>query len=193
LNIEELIKNGESHILEFKERVTTPQMLARIISAFSNTEGGTILVGIREPNVIVGVNPEKFERIYQQAVQRVTGLATTSCEIIEIQNKQIGVVQVEKSLSPVGSSEGYFTRVGEADMALGPDQLKALFSKEIGQNRAIESLSETVSKQTDEIGKLREAFEKANSWQRKFFYALLGALATGIAKMLLTTFGVVIS
>ena len=192
MNIENLIKNGENQTVEFKERITTPQMLARIISAFSNTEGGTILVGIREPNIIVGTDPEKFERIYQQAVQKVTGIADTSSEVVTLHNKNIGVIHVKKASTPVGSSEGYFTRLGESDRALGPHQLKELFSKDIAGNKAIESLSETVSKQTEEIGKLRESFDKVNSWKRKFFYAFLGALATGAAKLILAAFGVAI-
>ncbi|WP_323947906.1 AlbA family DNA-binding domain-containing protein [Aeromonas hydrophila] len=139
--IEDLIKNGESQTVEFKERITAPQMLARIISAFSNTDGGTILIGIREPNIVVGIDPERFENTYQQAVQRVTGLAKTSSEIIELNNKKIGVIHVEKAVSPVGSSEGYFTRLGESDRALGPEQLKQLFAKEISINNAVDSLS----------------------------------------------------
>ncbi len=189
MNIEELIKNGESQTVEFKERVATPQMLARIISAFSNTEGGTILVGVREPDKIIGVDPEKFERIYQQSVQRVTGRAKTSSEIIDFQNKKLGVIHVDKANSPVGSSEGYFTRLGESDRALGSEQLMQLFSTGAGVNSTVESLSQTVSKQTEEIGKLRESFEQANSWKRKFFYAFLGALATGIAKLVLAALG----
>lgn len=190
MNIEELIRNGESQTVEFKERVTVPQILARIISAFSNTDGGTIIVGVKEPNIVVGIDPEKFGRIYQLAVQRVTGIANTSCEVVHLNNKQLGVIHVEKASSPVGSSEGYFTRLGESDRALGPEQLKLLFSKETGVNGAVESLSQTVSIQTEEIGRLRESFEKANSWKRKFFYALLGALATGIVKLVLAGLGI---
>lgn len=106
--IEDLIKNGESQTVEFKERITAPQMLARIISAFSNTDGGTILIGIREPNIVVGIDPERFENTYQQAVQRVTGLAKTSSEIIELNNKKIGVIHVEKAVSPRRLKRGLF-------------------------------------------------------------------------------------
>jgi predicted HTH transcriptional regulator len=192
LNIEPLIQGGESETVEFKERVTSPEMLARIISAFSNTNGGTILIGIREPNIVAGINPEQFERVYQRAIQRITGTAKTASQIVNLQEKSVGVITVEKSSAPVGSSEGYFTRIGSSDRALGPDSLSALFSKEVNPNTAIESLSQTVSKQTEEIGKLRESFEKANSWKRKFFYAFLGALATGFAKLILAAFGIVI-
>ena len=149
--IEDLIKNGESQTVEFKERITAPQMLARIISAFSNTDGGTILIGIREPNIVVGIDPERFENTYQQAVQRVTGLAKTSSEIIELNNKKIGVIHVEKAVSPVGSSEGYFTRLGESDRALGPEQLKQLFAKR--------SMDEKLSLWRNEIAILKRQYD----------------------------------
>ena len=192
MNVKDLIETGEGRTVEFKETGASPQILARIISAFSNTEGGTILVGIKEPNIIVGIDPEKFERTYQQAVQRVTGLANTSSEVVNLNNKHVGVIRVERAALPVGSSEGYFTRLGESNRALGVEQIKQLFSKDIGIGNAVESLSQTVSKQTEEIGRLRESFEKANSWKRKFFYAFLGALATGTAKLILMAFGIAI-
>lgn len=192
MDIELLIQSGESDTVEFKRRLTSPEMLARIISAFSNTNGGTILVGIKEPNIVVGINPEQFERLYQRAIQRVTGTAKTASQIVNLHEKSVGVITVEKASAPVGSSEGYFTRVGEFDRALNPELLSALFSKEGNPNESIESLSQTVSKQTEEIGKLRESFDKASSWKRKFFYAFLGALATGSAKLILAAFGIII-
>lgn len=151
MNIIELVKNGESQAVEFIEVVAAPQKLARIISSFSNTDGGTILIGVREPNIIVGVAPDKFTRAYQQAASLITGLAKNSSEVVEFDGKTIGVITVEKAASPVGSSDGYFTRIGEMDLALRPEQLTQLFTKEAGAYSAIESLSQTVSKQTDEI------------------------------------------
>lgn len=190
LNIEDFIKSGEGQTIEFKEVVTPSQVLARIISAFSNTEGGTILFGIREPDIITGIDSEKFKRMYQQASLQITGLAKTSTKIINYQDKKIGVIQVDKSSSPVGTTQGYFVRIGETDRPLSSEQLKELFTKKGDHDKAIESLSQTVTKQTEEIGKLRESFEQANSWKRKFFYAFLGALATGVAKLLLILLGI---
>ncbi len=94
--------------------------------------------------------------------------------------------------SPVGTTSGYFVRIGETSRPLSAEQLKEIFIKKIDHSKAIESLSQTVIKQTEEIGKLRDSFEQANSWKRKFFYAFLGALATGVAKLLLVMIGITI-
>lgn len=190
MDIDTILQNGESSTVEFKTNTPPPQVLARIVSAFANTEGGVILLGIREPDIILGVDPHKFEKTYQQTIRHVTGHSKTSSEVVDYKNKKIGVISVEKSVAPIGSSEGYFRRVGSQDHALGAEQLKHLFSEELGVNSAVESLSETVSKQTDEIGKLRESFEKVNSLKRKVYYGFLGALASGAAKYLLSAFGV---
>ncbi len=57
-------------------------------------------------------------------------------------------------------------------------------------SEAITSLSETIAAQSKEIEKLRESFEDANSLKKKIFYALLGAAATAVVKLVLAALGV---
>jgi predicted HTH transcriptional regulator len=184
MNIEKLIQNGESQIVEFKE-IPFPENISRVISAFSNTNGGTIVIGVREPNIVVGVQPEQFKQAYQKAIQRVTGDAQIKSEVVDIDGKSIGVICVGKASSIVGSSGGYYARIGLSESALSPQELLLLAAKDVDPKSAISSLIQTVAKQTEEIEKLRMSFDQVNSWKRKFFYAFLGAVAIGMAKILL--------
>jgi predicted HTH transcriptional regulator len=190
IDIQSLIAGGESQTVEFKERIPPPDIIARLISAFANTDGGTILFGIREPHHVAGVPPEQFERAYQRALERISGGVRTEKSIINLGDKTIGVIVVEKSLSLISSSDGYFARFGETTKAMSAQELSAKATHTSNPDQAIESLAQTVAKQTDEISKLRESFENANSWKRKALYALIGALATGVAKAVLAAIGV---
>ena len=50
-----LIQNGESEILEFKESTGEWKEIIKTISAFANTRGGAVLVGISSKGEISGV------------------------------------------------------------------------------------------------------------------------------------------
>ena len=190
LDIEALVAGGESQTVEFKEALPPPGIIARLVSAFANTDGGVILLGIREPNQVVGVQVEPFERAYQRVLERLTGEVRTEKSVINLGGKSVGVIRVEKSTSLVGTTEGYFMRFGESTKPLDAKELSSKATHSTNSNQAIESLAQTVAKQTEEIGKLRESFEKANSWKRKALYALIGALASGAAKAVLTSLGI---
>ncbi len=56
-----LLPRGESTTLEFKKNVPSPKVLAREISAFANTDGGLIILGVDEDGQIIGVDPQSRE------------------------------------------------------------------------------------------------------------------------------------
>jgi predicted HTH transcriptional regulator len=190
LDIEALIARGESQTVEFKERLPPPSIIARLVSAFANNEGGVILIGIREPNQVVGVPIQPFEHTYQCMLEQLTGGIRTEKSVINIGGKSVGVIRIEKSPSLVGTTDGYFMRFGDSIKLLDAKELSSKASHSTNSDQAIDSLAETISKQTEEIGKLRESFEKANSWKRKGLYALFGAIATGAVKAVLVSMGI---
>jgi predicted HTH transcriptional regulator len=188
--VQALLSSGESQTVEFKTNIPFPGFLARLLSAFANAQGGVVLIGVREPNTIVGVDPQRFELSLRQALLKVQGHIEIEHALVQVHGKQIGVVQVKSTKSLVGSSEGYFVRVGSNDHPLSAQQLAERVSSTSNPVAAIETLSETVAAQTSEIAKLGEAFEKANSWKRKAFYALVGAAGSVLAKAALVALGV---
>lgn len=58
-DIGEFIETGENIHIEFKSDEVRPESLAREMAAFSNTFGGTILIGIQDDKVITGINDDK--------------------------------------------------------------------------------------------------------------------------------------
>ncbi|MDV7391676.1 ATP-binding protein, partial [Arthrospira platensis SPKY1] len=70
----ELIGQGESGSLEFKEEAVRPESLAREMVAFANTLGGVILIGVTDDGVVAGVDdPTEIEhRVINVARHNVT-------------------------------------------------------------------------------------------------------------------------
>ncbi|MBI9054861.1 MAG: ATP-binding protein [Bacteroidales bacterium] len=62
-----LIKQGEHHKLDFKHSITDSKKIARSLSAFANTNGGTLLVGVRDNGTIAGVKSEEEFYMVQAA------------------------------------------------------------------------------------------------------------------------------
>ena len=53
------IKEGEGLNLDFKHSINDAKKIARSLSAFANTKGGSLLIGVRDNGSIAGVNSEE--------------------------------------------------------------------------------------------------------------------------------------
>ena len=62
-----LIKEGEHQQQDFKYRVDDACKLARSVSAFANTDGGRLLIGVRDNGLIAGVKSEGEIYMMRQA------------------------------------------------------------------------------------------------------------------------------
>lgn len=185
-----LVQRGEGPTVEFKVNTPLPENLARLISAFANGEGGVIIVGVREPNFIAGTDAARFNLLVPKGTARLSGNAQVRHEVVEVNGKAIGLIHVSPAKTPVAAPDGYFRRTGDTQAPMTVQQLVERMSAVPDHGASIQALSQTISTQTNEIGKLRESFENANSWKRKAFYALLGAAATAIVKLVLAAIGV---
>lgn len=91
-----LITEGEHQQQDFKFEISDARKIARTISAFSNTEGGRLLIGVKDNGKIAGVRSE--EEIYMiDAAARMYCFPTIeySSYIYNIEGKQILLVEIE--------------------------------------------------------------------------------------------------
>lgn len=57
--IKDLVRRPESQTLDFKLHVNNPLKLGKTLSAFANTNGGTLVVGVSDNKILVGIDPEE--------------------------------------------------------------------------------------------------------------------------------------
>ena len=66
----DLISQGEHQQQDFKYRVQDAVKLARSVSAFANTDGGRLLIGVRDDGYLAGVRSEEEIYMMHQAAYR---------------------------------------------------------------------------------------------------------------------------
>lgn len=69
LNLADLLKEGEGETLDFKQKITSLDKIAKTICSFANTRGGTILVGVTDRRSLMGIDPEEEKYMLRQAAQ----------------------------------------------------------------------------------------------------------------------------
>ena len=57
--IRTLISRGENQELDFKFEISDSRKIARTLSAFSNTDGGRLLIGVKDNGRISGIRSEE--------------------------------------------------------------------------------------------------------------------------------------
>ena len=65
--IKNLIRSGEHQQLDFKFEISDSRKIAKTLVAFSNTDGGTLLIGVKDNGKIAGVRSEEEFYMVQAA------------------------------------------------------------------------------------------------------------------------------
>jgi ATP-dependent DNA helicase RecG len=120
--IHELLKIGETENVEFKE--TDNEAFYKTLSAFSNGEGGTVVLGVNDRGEVKGIKPSG------QYITDLTNRIVNNLSIRprikthEIKSKRILTVEVEKGQDLVGYKGHYYTRVGNTTREMTPKELR---------------------------------------------------------------------
>jgi predicted HTH transcriptional regulator len=67
--IKKLIAQGENQQLDFKFEISDSKKIARTLAAFSNTDGGKLLVGVKDNGAIAGVRSDEEFYMVEGAAQ----------------------------------------------------------------------------------------------------------------------------
>jgi hypothetical protein len=146
-NLEEEISKGESDFLEFKSSLrwdyhqntknkVLELVIAKTISAFLNSNGGILLIGVNDDGGILGLendyktlskgNQDGFVLALTTLINNTLGKQShkyISIKIVNIGKKDVCVITIEKSGTPVflvkGEKEEFFIRASASSQPLG--------------------------------------------------------------------------
>lgn len=128
-----LLNQGENASVEFKQGNVRAEGLAREMIAFSNSYGGTIVVGVDDEGKILGVDGDKNYEEWVVNISRnnVIPPIHVSCHWVTLQGKGILLVEVPKGKDrPYQDNSGrFYVRVGSTNRIASLYELMRLFQQ----------------------------------------------------------------
>ncbi|RLF30662.1 MAG: hypothetical protein DRM98_06480 [Thermoplasmata archaeon] len=134
-SILDLIKKGESETLEFKETLKLDNEIGKTISAFSNTKGGIILIGVSDSGKIIGVTIGKntIEELANYIKRNTDPKIYPSIKVKEVENKKIIFIEIQENKEkPVFFKNHAYKRVGKTSPEMSSSEIRKL-AKESGE------------------------------------------------------------
>ena len=97
-DLHQLISEGEHQQQDFKYRVTDARKLAKSVSAFANTDGGRLLIGVRDDGHISGVrSDEEIYMMHQAAFRYCRPASSIQFDTYHIDGRTIVVATIPPS------------------------------------------------------------------------------------------------
>jgi len=135
-NLLKLISGGENERLEFKESLRLKEEISQAVSAFSNANGGSILIGVSDDGKVIGVDIGRNTlEVLANYIKRNTDHAIfPSVEVLDSEGKKIIVIEVKESTEkPVFFKNHTYKRVGKTNQQVSSSELRKL-AKESGES-----------------------------------------------------------
>lgn len=130
--IKQMIAQGENAQLEFKGRDVRPESIAREMTAFANTLGGTLLIGIDDDGSVSGIGDAHLEEwIANISRNNIVPALQPLIEHVPVAGNTVCVVTVPKGKDkPYQTLDGkYWLRVGSTNRTATKEELSRLFQQ----------------------------------------------------------------
>lgn len=104
--IDKLISKGENQNLDFKFEISDSRKIARTLVAFSNTDGGKLLIGVKDNGNISGIHSD-------EEIHMLEGAAKLYCRpeiIIKVQLWTIDGKNIIEADIPEGKTKPYYAK-----------------------------------------------------------------------------------
>lgn len=128
--LRELIALGEGQTIEFKKSTGQLRRAVETVTAFANTDGGHILIGVRKDETIEGVQigAKTREQVVNKITHNTDSVIYPSFEVVQVGQRSVIVVSVDEIPNKPYSAFGrYFKRVGPNTVQMDRTELEGLF------------------------------------------------------------------
>jgi ATP-dependent DNA helicase RecG len=162
----ELIKNGENSGVEFKRDTIDNRALAKELVAFTNLQGGKVLLGVADDGAIVGTTREKLEEFVMNTCRdKIRPEIIPYFEMLRNvePGKDVAVVEVERGWSVHcvwhDNHRAWYIRVGSESREANDKELERLFQQRGAFRLEIRPVSGTSLDDLD-MRRLRDYFTR---------------------------------
>ncbi len=123
-DLKKIIASGETETIEFKE--SPADAFFKALSAFANSKGGTVFLGIDEKAGIVGVDlsADFLTDLTNRIVDKLS--LYPDVETIDVQGKRVLAVKIIRPGFPVSFHGRYYERIGNTTREMSTQKLQAL-------------------------------------------------------------------
>jgi len=163
----EVIRRGESRTVEFKGSFDKETI--ETVSAFSNTDGGRILIGVSDNGEVKGVQigKETLKGWANDISQGTEPRVISEIEMVEHSGKSIVVVGVKEApLKPISVRGRCFIRVDKSNRVMTPQDIAEMHYHSTGMSWDKIPVS-GASLDIINMGKVRGYMDKARASRRK--------------------------
>ena len=195
-NVLDIIKRGENETTEFKVGHVPAASICKVIASFGNSRGGVLIVGIREPDIIVGVT-EKDIKTIQHAIALLVNPPQHEIYTLEVCEKTIAIVEVEANQNRLTFFQGgLFQRVGEKTIGMSSKDILEHYSNsnDSATSNQLAKLMETMNHSIiDLVSKVSSYEEKLSKSDKKNFwtgliFCAIGIICGGVISFLISYF-----
>lgn len=173
MDVKELIKKDESGNIERKSSISQIDEIIETISAFSNTKGGTIFIGVTNNGRVIGIEIGKdtIERVSNRIIQNTDPKVHPEISVEEIDKKKIIRIEVKESTDKLVLAFGRpYKRTGKSTLKMSKEEYERLilekhkgklqFDNQICKNAEMEDIDKKkvnwYLKKREEIRKIKK-------------------------------------
>jgi len=135
MNIDKILRSGESLTVEFKESFDRESL--ETVVAFANTRGGIILIGVHNNGIVKGISVGTDTMVnWSNQISQVTEpTVIPELESVQINGKYVVVIKIkEYPLKPVSFRGRCFKRVSNSNRQMSPQEIAQMHLQSTGNS-----------------------------------------------------------